>query len=95
MAALHPFQYFGLICDELIGGCALANLSLLGVGLVYLFHPANGRIIECQFKLPLGFGSQFSQTPDQRVCELCSGGNLLRLESSASPRGKTATGGTG
>jgi hypothetical protein len=60
----HQFQYFGLISDELIGGCALANLSLLGVGFVYLFHPASGRMTERQFKLPLGFGSQFSQAPN-------------------------------
>jgi hypothetical protein len=42
----------------------LANLSLLGVGFVYLFHPASGRMTERQFKLPLGFGSQFSQAPN-------------------------------
>src|SRR3990167_1359589 len=84
----HQFQFFGLISDELFGGCALANLSLLGVGFVYLFHPDSGRMIERQFKLPLGFGSQFSQTPDQGVCEVRSGGNLLRLENNASPREK-------
>jgi hypothetical protein len=84
----HQFQYFGLISDELIGGCALANLSLLGVGFVYLFHPASGRMIERQFKLPLGFGSQFSQTPDQGVCQLRFGRNLLRLENSATSREK-------
>jgi hypothetical protein len=84
----HQFQYFGLISDELIGGCALANLSLLGVGFVYLFHPASGQMIERQFKLPLAFGSRFSQTPDQGVCELRSGGNLLRLENSAMPKEK-------
>ena len=45
-------------------------------------------VIERQFKLPLGFGSQFSQTPDQGVCELRFGRNLLRLENSATPREK-------
>lgn len=76
----HQFQYFGLISDQLIGGCALANLSLLGVGFVYLFHPASGRKIEYQFKLPLGVGTDFSQRPNDGVCELRSGRNLLRLE---------------
>lgn len=76
----HQFQYFGIISDELIGGCALANLSLLGVGFVYLFHPASGRMIERQFKLPLGMGSVFSQNPNQGLCELRWGRNRLRLE---------------
>lgn len=76
----HQFQYFGLISDELIGGCALANISLLGAGFVYLFHPASGRMIEHQFRLPLSVGTSFSQQPDNGVCELRSGRNLLRLE---------------
>lgn len=76
----HQFQYFGLISDQLIGGCALADLSLAGIGFVYLFHPPSGRMIERQFKLPLGFGTAFSQSPNAGVCELRSGRNLLRLE---------------
>lgn len=84
----HQFQYFGLVSDELIGGCALANLSLLTVGFVYLFHPASGRMIERQIRMPLGLGSRFSQEPDEGVCELRSGGNLLRLENRREPREK-------
>ncbi len=82
----HQFQYFGLISEQLIGGCALANLSLAGIGFVYLFHPASGRMIERQFKLPLGIGSQFSQHPNDGVCELHSGKNLLRLENQGSEK---------
>ncbi|MCU9950000.1 DUF2804 domain-containing protein [Pseudomonas sp. PDM13] len=84
----HQFQYFGLISDQLIGGCALANLSLAGIGFVYLFHPASGRMIERQFKLPLGMGTRFSQVPDEGVCELRQGRNLLRLENSPNPKEK-------
>lgn len=69
----HQFQYFGLISPELIGGCALAQLSLLGVGFVYLYQPSSGRMLERRFKLPLGFGTRFSQTPDDGVCELRQG----------------------
>lgn len=79
----HQFQYFGLISDQLIGGCALANLSLLGVGFVYLFQPATGRLLERRFKLPLGLGCEFSQNPQQGVCQLRWRGNLLRLENRA------------
>ncbi len=82
----HQFQYFGVISDQLIGGCALANLSLAGIGFVYLYHPASGRMIERQFKLPLGIGSQFSQHPNDGVCELHSGKNLLRLENHGSEK---------
>ncbi len=84
----HQFQYFGLISEQLIGGCALANLSLLGVGFVYLFHPPSGRMIERQFKLPLGLGTDFSQQPDDGVCQLRWGRNRLRLENRPEPREK-------
>ncbi|HEX5515463.1 MAG TPA: DUF2804 domain-containing protein [Gammaproteobacteria bacterium] len=76
----HQFQYFGLLSEQLIGGCALANLSLLGVGFIYLYHPASGGMIKRQFKLPLGFGTRFSQRPDDGACQLRLGTNLLRLE---------------
>ena len=84
----HQFQYFGLISDQLIGGCALANLSLVGIGFVYLFHPPSGRMIERQFKLPLGLGTQFSLQPDEGLWELRTGRNLLRLENCGSPKQK-------
>lgn len=76
----HQFQYFGLISEQLIGGCALAQLSLLGVGFVYLFEPRSGRMIKRQFKLPLCLGTQFSLNPQQGVSELSWRGNRLRLE---------------
>ncbi|CDF85419.1 hypothetical protein PKB_4090 [Pseudomonas knackmussii B13] len=81
----HQFQYFGLISPTLIGGCALAELSLVAIGFVYLYHPLSGRMIERQFKCPLGLGTNFSQTPDEGVCELRQGRNLLRLENVGNP----------
>ena len=82
----HQFQYFGLVSGELIGGCALADISLLTVGFVYLFHPASGRMIEREFKRPLGHGCTFSQQPNDGVCELRSGANLLRLTNRGSDK---------
>ena len=82
----HQFQYFGLVSGELIGGCALADISLLTAGFVYLFHPASGRMIERQFKRPLGHGTEFSQQPNEGVCELRSGANLLRLDNSGADK---------
>ena len=80
----HQFQYFGLISDELIGGCALADLRLMGVGFVYLYHSASGRRVERQFRLPLGLGTHFSQAPDAGICELCWHGNRLRMDNQGS-----------
>jgi len=82
----HQFQYFGLVSDELIGGCALADISLLTAGFVYLFHPASGRMIEREFKRPLGHATRFSQQPNDGLCELRSGANLLRLDNRGSDK---------
>jgi hypothetical protein len=67
----------------LIGGCALAELSLLAVGFVYLYHPPSGRMLERRFK-SAGAGARFSQTPDEGVAS-CARRNRLRLENSATP----------
>ena len=80
----HQFQYFGLVSDELIGGCALADISLLTAGFVYLFQPSTGRMVERQFRRPLGLGAAFSTQPNAGVCELRSGANRLRLDNQSS-----------
>lgn len=79
----HQFQYFGLMGEQLIGGCALAHLSLVSIAFVYLYHPPSGRLLERRFKAPLGLGSRFSQAPDDGVCTFRRGRNHLRLENRA------------
>lgn len=81
----HQFQYFGLISPQLIGGCALAELSLVAVGFVYLYEPSSGRMLERRFKCPLGMRTRFSQRPDDGACELRQGRNRLRLENTGGP----------
>lgn len=45
-------------------------------------------MLERCFELPLGFETQFSQTPGDGVCELRHRRNLLRLEDRTTPREK-------
>lgn len=86
--AFHQFQYFGVISETLIGGCALADLRWATVGFFYLYHPQTGQQIEKRIKLPLGMASRFSKVPDNGVCEIAVGGVRMRLENSAEGRRK-------
>lgn len=57
------FQYFGIISDDLLAGCALADTSWLGVAFFYLFEPATGKLIEHTWRSPLSSAMQLSSSP--------------------------------
>src|SRR5262249_8897536 len=42
----NQFQFLGALCDELVFGCALANIKYAGTAFVYLYDPAAKRIVE-------------------------------------------------
>lgn len=86
--AFHQFQYFGVISEQLIGGCALADLRWSTVGFFYLYQPSTGQRIEKRLKLPLGLASRFSKVPDNGVCEIAAAGVRMRLENHSAGRRK-------
>lgn len=59
------FQYFGIVSDELLAGCALADTSWLGVAFFYLFEPATGKMLEYTWRSPLSKAMQLSTSPVQ------------------------------
>lgn len=84
----HQFQFFGLISDDLIGGCALADLSLVSIAFIYLYQPSTGRMIERRFKWPLGLSTEVSQQPEQGSWSFRQRANLMRMSSDAERREK-------
>ena len=61
------FQYFGGISEDLIFGCALADLRYLGAAFVYVYRTSDRKMLTWQFKRPLAFGLDMTNRPDNGV----------------------------
>ncbi|MDX1453221.1 MAG: DUF2804 domain-containing protein [Oleiphilaceae bacterium] len=77
--AYKRFQYFGGISDELIFGCALADLRYLGVAFVYVYRLADGAMRTWQIKTPLAMGLDLTNRPDNGVSVLERGKKRIRM----------------
>ena len=62
-AGFNRFQYFGVIGDDLIAGCALADTRWVGLVFVYVFQPSSGKLQRQTFHLPLAAGLQLTCSP--------------------------------
>jgi len=61
--AYNRFQYFGVISPELLAGCAVADTRLAAVAFVYVYRPADRRLVEYSFRTPLAAGATMSDSP--------------------------------
>ena len=57
------FQYFGVISDELMFGCALAHLRHLAIAFCYVYEPGRGLLVDHSSRAPLGLGARLSTSP--------------------------------
>ncbi|MBR9813112.1 DUF2804 domain-containing protein [bacterium] len=61
--AFKQFEYFGLVSDDLIAGCALANLQFVGAAFVYAFRPSDGAMHNLSVRAPLARGMALTDQP--------------------------------
>ncbi|MFN3714372.1 MAG: DUF2804 domain-containing protein [Alcanivoracaceae bacterium] len=57
------FQYFGVISDEILIGCALADTALLGLAFVYVFDVRRQQLREYTWRSPLARAMSLSPSP--------------------------------
>jgi hypothetical protein len=62
-AGFKQFQYFGVISDELMFGCALAHLRHTAIAFAYVYEPGAGMLVEHGSRAPLGFGVKLCTSP--------------------------------
>ena len=73
------FQYFGGISDELIFGCAMADLRFVGAVFVYVYRLSDGAMRTWQFKTPFAVGMELSNRPDNSVSTFRRGSNQISM----------------
>ncbi|WP_101675069.1 DUF2804 domain-containing protein [Alloalcanivorax mobilis] len=59
------FQYFGVLSDSLLIGCALADTAYLGIAFFYLYDTASGELSEYTWRSPLARALTLSDSPTQ------------------------------
>ncbi len=80
------FQYIGVVSDELLVGCALADLSFLGVAFVYTYEPATKRLDEFSIKVPLARGFDLTNRPLDGTSVVNAKGARIRIDAQPEPR---------
>lgn len=82
------FQYFGGISDELIFGCALADLRYVGAVFVYVYRISDGEMKTWQFKTPLAVGLNLSNRPDNGVSTFKLGNKHIKMSYTLNSQGE-------
>ncbi|EKF72846.1 hypothetical protein A11A3_16657 [Alcanivorax hongdengensis A-11-3] len=73
------FQYFGIISDDLLAGCALAHTAYLGMAFCYIFEPGTGKLREYTWRSPLGRALHLSESPCEGESRFQQKGVDIRL----------------
>jgi len=82
------FQYFGGISDDLIFGCALADLRYIGAAFIYVYRLSDGKMQTWQFKKPLSFGLDLTNRPDNGVSTFKSGKHQIQMRYQLNSQGE-------
>ncbi|MFT5434247.1 MAG: hypothetical protein ACI9OJ_004960 [Myxococcota bacterium] len=88
-ANFKQFEYFGVVSDEVIAGCALANVQLIGAAFTYVFLPKTGQFLSRSLKRPLAAGLRLSSSPRSGESRFSSGKNTVEMSYSAAPNRRT------
>ena len=59
----NQFQFLGALSEELVFGCAIADIKYVGTAFMYLYEPSTRRLVEHSFRVPLGWGSVSTNRP--------------------------------
>jgi len=84
--AFNQFEFLGALCEQLVFGCAIADVKYAGTVFAYAYEPAAKRFREFSFRRPLGSGIRFAQRPEDGTSAFGAGGNVVEMIASAGPR---------
>lgn len=82
------FQYFGGISNDLIFGCALADLRYLGAAFVYVYRTSDKKMLTWQFKKPFSYGLDMTNRPDNGVSTFKAGKRTIRMRYQLNSQGE-------
>lgn len=84
----NQFQYFGVISEQLILGCAIADTKVVGAAFCYLYQPQTGEMLSYSFKSPFARGCQFASSPDFGATTFSQGKLHIELVNKSQPKSR-------
>lgn len=84
--AFNQFQFLGALSEEVVFGCAIADLKYVSTAFVYVYEPRTRRFSEASFQMPLSVGVACDQLPETGTASFRSGRNRIAMSASALPR---------
>jgi hypothetical protein len=87
----NQFQFLGALCDDLVFGCAIADIKYLGTAFVYLYEPSSKRLVERSFQTPLGAAIVLDQAPESGRAAFRSRRAQIEMSAGSSPSSRRLT----
>ena len=84
--AFNQFQFLGALSEQLVFGCAMADIKYVGTAFVYCYEPATRRFAEHSFQQPLARGMRFDQFPETGTSVFDAAGNRIEMTARTQPR---------
>jgi hypothetical protein len=84
--AFNQFQFLGALSDELLFGCAIADVKFVATAFVYCYEPRTRRFRERSLRRLLALGTHFTPTPESGTVSFRSGRNRIEMSADTSPR---------
>ncbi|WP_163833009.1 DUF2804 domain-containing protein [Spartinivicinus ruber] len=85
----NQFQYFGVISQELILGCAIADTKLVGAAFCYLYQPNTGKMLSYSLKSPFAHACQFAASPDAGTTTFTQGKRRIEMVNKTCPQSRS------
>lgn len=79
------FQFLGALAEELVFGCAIADIRYAATAFVYLYEPSSRRLVEHSFRAPLGRGLDCDQAPERGRAAFSARGVRIEMLAEAAP----------
>lgn len=82
----NQFQFFGVLTDELIVGCAIAHLKYLSNAFVYLYDRQTRQFEDVSLLQALGWNTRLSTQPNQGESGFHKGKDRFTIEAHGAQR---------
>jgi hypothetical protein len=89
--AFNQFQFLGALGEDLVFGCAVADLKVVGTAFVYCYDPRTRRFDEHSFKRLLARGVRCDQRPESGTCTFESRRCRIAMVAGRAPRARGLT----
>ena len=77
--AFNQFEFLGAVSEDLVFGCAMADVKYAGTVFAYAYEPPTRRLHEYRFRRPLALGMRCSQLPESGRAVFRSGGHVVEM----------------